>query len=150
MPNCGTWEEFLIIVYSHRVYRQSVLSRYKGGSAYAWDENHQPAALAASQPRALATDEIANIITEFRQAAANAIAAGFDGVEIHAANGYLIEQFINPALNVREDHYGGQSLQNRVRLLMDITDAIADEIGRTKGRGAIIALQHFTGHACVY
>ena len=104
----------------------------QGGSAYAWDENHQPAALAASQPRALATEEIADIITEFCQAAINAIAAGFDGVEIHAANGYLIEQFINPALNVREDHYGGQTLQNRTRLLMDITDAIADEIGRQK------------------
>ena len=101
----------------------------QGGNAFAWGENGLPLTVAASTPRALATDEIGKIVSDFRQAAENAIAAGFDGVEIHAANGYLIEQFINPVLNTRDDSYGGASLESRTRLLMKITDAISDAIG---------------------
>ncbi len=81
-----------------------------------------------SEPRALELDEIAGIIDDFRQAAANAIAAGFDGVEVHAANGYLLEQFAKDGANVRTDAYGG-SVENRARLTLEVTAAVAQEIG---------------------
>lgn len=81
-----------------------------------------------SEPRALAIDELPAIVNDFRQAAANAIAAGFDGVEIHGANGYLLEQFIKDGANQRTDAYGG-SIENRARLLLEVTAAVAEEIG---------------------
>jgi len=81
-----------------------------------------------SEPRALEIDELPAIVNDFRQAAANAIAAGFDGVEIHGANGYLLEQFIKDGANQRTDAYGG-SVENRARLLLDVTAAVAQEIG---------------------
>jgi len=104
----------------------------QGGSAFAWDENGEPATVTASLPRALLTEEIKQIVADFRKAAANAISAGFDGVEVHGANGYLIEQFINPVLNTRDDGYGGGSLASRTRLLLEIVDAISDEIGTSR------------------
>ena len=70
----------------------------------------------------------AGIVNDFRQAAANAIAAGFDGVEIHGANGYLLDQFVKDGANVRTDAYGG-SIENRARLLLEVTAAVVDEIG---------------------
>ncbi|AXE33062.1 alkene reductase [Chromobacterium phragmitis] len=79
-------------------------------------------------PRALETAEIAGIVDDYRQAARNAMAAGFDGVEIHAANGYLIDQFLRSTSNLRTDAYGG-SLENRLRFLMEASSAVADEIG---------------------
>lgn len=81
-----------------------------------------------SEPRALELEEIPQIIEDFRQAAANAIKAGFDGVEIHGANGYLLEQFIKDGANQRTDIYGG-SIENRPRLLLEVTEAIVKEIG---------------------
>jgi len=81
-----------------------------------------------SAPRALALAEIPGIIEDFRQAAANAIAAGFDGVEIHGANGYLLEQFLKDGANQRTDAYGG-SIENRARLLLEVTAAVAEQIG---------------------
>lgn len=81
-----------------------------------------------SEPRALELDEIPQIVKDFRQAAANAIAAGFDGVEVHGGNGYLLEQFIKDGANKRTDAYGG-SIENRARLLLEVTAAIVDEIG---------------------
>jgi N-ethylmaleimide reductase len=81
-----------------------------------------------SEPRALRLDEIPGIVEDFRQAAANAMAAGFDGVEIHGANGYLLEQFIKDGANTRTDAYGG-SIENRARLLLEVTAAVAKEIG---------------------
>lgn len=81
-----------------------------------------------SEPRALELEEIPQIIEDFRQAAANAIKAGFDGVEIHGANGYLLEQFIKDGANQRTDIYGG-SIENRSRLLLDVTRAVVQEIG---------------------
>ena len=74
-------------------------------------------------PRALETGEIAGIVDAFRQAARNAMAAGFDGVEVHGANGYLIEQFLQSRTNSRADRYGG-SIENRARFLMEITQAV--------------------------
>lgn len=76
-------------------------------------------------PRALETHEIALIIEEYRQAAINAKTAGFDAVEIHAANGYLLEQFLLDGTNKRNDQYGGNR-ENRARLLLEVTDAIID------------------------
>ena len=74
-------------------------------------------------PRALETEEIAEVIEAYRQGAENARAAGFDGVEIHAANGYLLDQFLQDSTNQRSDRYGG-SLENRARLLLEVTDAV--------------------------
>ena len=81
-----------------------------------------------SEPRALRTDEIPRLIEDYRQAARNAIEAGFDGVEVHGANGYLLEQFMRDSINDRSDAYGG-SRENRARLVVEVMTAIADEIG---------------------
>jgi N-ethylmaleimide reductase len=82
-------------------------------------------------PRALETDEIAGVVDSFRQAARNALTAGFDGVEIHGANGYLIEQFLQSHTNLRTDQYGG-SIANRARFLMEITQAVIDVWGANR------------------
>ncbi|WP_263142452.1 alkene reductase [Pseudomonas sp. RIT-PI-AD] len=74
-------------------------------------------------PRALETEEIADIVEAYRSGAENAKAAGFDGVEIHGANGYLLDQFLQDSTNTRTDRYGG-SLENRARLLLEVTDAV--------------------------
>ncbi|KWV59034.1 alkene reductase [Bradyrhizobium macuxiense] len=79
-------------------------------------------------PRALETSEIPLMVEAYRQAAKNALAAGFDGVEIHGANGYLIEQFLQSRSNLRTDQYGG-SIENRVRFLMEVTQAAIDVWG---------------------
>jgi N-ethylmaleimide reductase len=84
-------------------------------------------------PRALETSEIADVVEAFRQGARNALGAGFDGVEIHGANGYLLEQFLQSRSNLRTDQYGG-SIENRARLLLEITQAVievwgADRVG---------------------
>ncbi|WP_024851251.1 alkene reductase [Hydrogenovibrio kuenenii] len=79
-------------------------------------------------PHELTKAEIANIVQDFRQAAANAIAAGFDGVEVHGANGYLIDQFLRNSANQRSDEYGG-SLENRARFLNEVLEAVTNEIG---------------------
>ena len=79
-------------------------------------------------PHALEANEIPQVLEDFAQASKNAIAAGFDGVEIHAANGYLLDQFINTSSNKRTDRYGG-SIENRVRLTLEVTEAIAQSIG---------------------
>jgi N-ethylmaleimide reductase len=82
-------------------------------------------------PRALATGEIADLVEDYRVAAANALAAGFDGVELHAANGYLIDQFLRDGSNRRIDRYGG-SVTNRVRLLLEVTEALIGEAGTAR------------------
>jgi N-ethylmaleimide reductase len=84
-------------------------------------------------PRALETGEISGVIEAYRQGAENALKAGFDGVEIHGANGYLIEQFLQSHTNLRTDQYGG-SIENRTRFLMEVTQAVievwgADRVG---------------------
>lgn len=81
-----------------------------------------------SEPRALSLDELPGIIDDYRRAAANAVAAGFDGVEIHGANGYLLDQFAKDGANVRTDAYGG-SIERRARLLLEVTEAVTKEIG---------------------
>jgi len=82
-------------------------------------------------PRALETGEISDVVDAFRQAAKNALAAGFDGVEIHGANGYLLEQFLQSRSNLRTDRYGG-SIENRARLLLEITQAAIEVWGANR------------------
>lgn len=79
-------------------------------------------------PRELSSAELQSTIAEFRHAAASAIAAGADGVEIHGANGYLLHQFLSPNANHRTDSYGG-TIENRSRFVIDVAQAVADEIG---------------------
>ena len=79
-------------------------------------------------PRALETQEIAGIVEDYRKGAQNALEAGFDGVEIHGANGYLIDQFLRDGTNKRSDQYGG-SAENRVRFLIEVTQAVVDVWG---------------------
>lgn len=84
-------------------------------------------------PRALKTEELPDIVEQYRQGAKNALAAGFDGVEVHGANGYLLDQFLRDGTNKRTDAYGG-SAENRARLLLEVTEAVvgvwrADRVG---------------------
>ncbi len=87
-----------------------------------------PTFVETSEPRALDATEIPGIVEDYRHAAENAIACGFDGVEIHAANGYLIDQFLKTGSNHRTDDYGG-SLRNRARLLLEVVRAVVDDVG---------------------
>jgi N-ethylmaleimide reductase len=84
-----------------------------------------------SPPRALEADELPGIVAQYRQAAANALAAGFDGVEVHAGNGYLLDQFLRDCTNRRMDAYGG-SAHNRCRLMWEVLRAVAQECGRDR------------------
>lgn len=84
-----------------------------------------------SVPVALTAEGIQKVINSFVQAAKNAVEAGFDGVELHAANGYLLEQFLNPHVNNRTDHYGG-TMENRSRLIIEIAAKIVATIGKAK------------------
>jgi 2,4-dienoyl-CoA reductase-like NADH-dependent reductase (Old Yellow Enzyme family) len=81
-----------------------------------------------AEARALALDEIPDLIDDYVAAAGHAMAAGFDGVQIHAANGYLIDQFLRDGANLRDDDYGGP-IENRTRLLRQVTHAVADRVG---------------------
>ncbi|TPG41916.1 alkene reductase [Roseomonas nepalensis] len=80
------------------------------------------------EPRALEIGEIPGIVADYVAAARNALAAGFDGVEVHAANGYLLDQFLRDGSNKRTDRYGG-SIENRARLTLEVTQAVVDAIG---------------------
>jgi len=79
-------------------------------------------------PRALTTEEVAGVVEAFRKGAENAKAAGFDGAEIHGANGYLLDQFLQDGSNQRTDQYGGP-IENRARLLLEVADAVASVFG---------------------
>lgn len=83
------------------------------------------------EPKAMTKTDIEHTISDFVQGAKNAIEAGFDGVEIHGANGYLIDEFLRSNTNNRADEYGGNQ-QNRIRFLIDLTHAVADAIGKDK------------------
>ena len=83
------------------------------------------------EPRALDASELPNIVADYVHATKCALAAGFDGVEIHAANGYLLDQFLRDGTNKRDDNYGG-SIENRIRLLMEVTAAVVAVAGSDK------------------
>jgi 2,4-dienoyl-CoA reductase-like NADH-dependent reductase (Old Yellow Enzyme family) len=93
------------------------------GSAHTYDGKQRYA-----EARALRADEIPGLLQDYRHAASNAIEAGFDGVQIHAANGYLIDQFLRDNSNFRDDAYGGP-IENRIRLLREVAQAVSDTIG---------------------
>ena len=82
-------------------------------------------------PESMTADDIRTTVAEYAQAAKNAVAAGFDGVELHAANGYLLEQFIRPNSNQRTDNYGG-SIENRARFVLEVLNAVIEAIGRER------------------
>jgi len=84
-----------------------------------------------AMPQAMTEADIKATIEEFAQAAKNAVAAGFDGIELHGANGYLLEQFIRPSSNQRTDRYGG-SIENRARFVLEVADAAIKAIGKDK------------------
>lgn len=98
-------------------------------------------------PRALERREIRAIVEDYRQAARNAIRAGFDGVEIHGANGYLIDQFLRTTSNQRTDDYGG-SRQNRLRFLREVVDAVASEAGPERTAIRLAPFLTARGMAC--
>lgn len=81
-----------------------------------------------TESRPLRLDEMAGIVEDYAQAARNAMEAGFDGVQVHGANGYLIDQFLRDSANFREDAYGG-SIENRIRLMREVTQAVVDAVG---------------------
>ncbi|MEU4014985.1 alkene reductase [Microbacterium sp. NPDC028030] len=89
---------------------------------------------------ALTLDEIPAVVEQFAQAARNAIAAGFDGVEVHGANGYLVHEFLSPVSNVREDRYGG-SPENRARFAIEVATAVAAAVGADR-TGIRLSPQH--------
>jgi len=99
--------------------------------AFIYREDGSRGTAEPSQARPLETEEVQRVVSDFVEAAQRAREAGFDGIEIHAANGYLFEQFLNPVTNDRTDDYGG-SLQNRARLILDTVDAIASRIGSSR------------------
>lgn len=103
-----------------------------GALAYARDDAGAPAFVATSAPRALSTGEVRRVVDDFAQAAQNAVDAGFDGVEIHGANGYLHEQFLNPRVNDRTDRYTGATIGGRIAFTLEVVDAIAARIGAAR------------------
>lgn len=115
-----------------RVVHSSFLNGEPPVSASATTAPHKAHTYEGRQPydeaRALALDEIPELLGDYAKAAGFAMAAGFDGVQLHAANGYLIDQFLRDGSNFRDDDYGG-SIENRVRLLRQVTHTIADVVG---------------------
>ena len=97
------------------------------GEMYTDQSGNQP----HPTPKAMTAEDLEATKADFVQAAKNAIAAGFDGVELHAANGYLLEQFLYPGSNQRTDNYGG-SVENRARFVLEVSEAVANAIGKDK------------------
>ncbi len=109
---------------SHSSFHQGKLPVSASAIKINGDEIHTPVGKQPYEtPRALETDEVASVVEDYRLAAERAQAAGFDGVEIHAANGYLINQFLDSKTNHRTDQYGG-SVENRYRLLKEVVEAV--------------------------
>jgi N-ethylmaleimide reductase len=104
----------------------------------AGEDGTTPGFVQASSPRALSIAEIAEIVDQYRIAAQNAMAAGFDGVELHGANGYLVNQFIDSNANTRTDRYGG-SLENRLRFLREVAEALVEGTGDASRVGIRLA-----------
>lgn len=121
---------------SHPVFQQGqapVAPSALAPNAQVWivDEHGQGGMVDCPVPRALTVSEIRAIVNDYYTAAANALAAGFDGVEIHAANGYLIDSFLRSGSNLRTDAYGG-SIEKRLRFLDEVTDAVTDAVGAAR------------------
>lgn len=106
--------------------------RAKDSTAYGYNENGEPDRVAPPAPHQLSTDEVMRVVEDFAQAAENAMKAGFDGVEIHGANGYLHEQFLNPKVNDRTDKYSADRLENRLRFTVEVIDAVVKRVGANR------------------
>lgn len=123
---------FAQIMHAGRVSHEAVNGGYEviAPSAIAIEgELHTPLGkMAYPEPRELGTGELPAIIQEFVQASVNAISAGFDGIELHSANGYLLHEFLSPASNQRDDVYGG-SPENRARFVIEVAQAVAAVLG---------------------
>lgn len=119
----------------------------QGVNVFVAERDGRPGFVQASAPRALSVDEIGAVVDDFRQAARNAMAAGFDGVELHAANGYLVNQFIDSGANTRTDAYGG-SHDNRLRFLGEVAQALVEGTG-SKDRVGIRLAPLTTLNGCV-
>lgn len=96
------------------------------GTCFAYDEKGNAGKVNVSAAQALLSMKFKQVKQDYIHAARNAMNAGFDGVEIHAANGYLIEQFVNAGLNTRGDQYGGDTMENRLRFALEVTDAVCE------------------------
>ncbi|MFM0121640.1 alkene reductase [Paraburkholderia sp. RL18-101-BIB-B] len=103
--------------------------RAEHSDVFAHDADGKLGFIRAGTPRRLSTDEVSALVGTFSQAFANARQAGFDGVEIHGANGYLFDQFMNSVLNTRDDRYGGSNVEDRTRFLMEVVEAAVRELG---------------------
>lgn len=125
-----------IVIQLWHVGRISHSSLLPDGAAPVSSTNRRPNAqtftregfVPVSAPRALRDDELPGLVNDYRRAARNAIEAGFDGVEVHSANSYLLDQFLRDSVNDRTGPYGG-SIPNRARLLLEVMAAVAEEIG---------------------
>lgn len=104
----------------------------KGATAFGYDEDGKVGLVPTTTPRVLSASEVTDVVQDFSQAAANAIEAGFDGVEIHGANGYLHEQFLNPMVNDRTDQYSSDTMENRLRFTLEVVDAVIARIGNRR------------------
>ncbi|MFC9790113.1 alkene reductase [Rhodococcus sp. NPDC127528] len=101
------------------------------GKTFAFTDDGTVGFVDVSTPRPLSTQEVSRVARDFACGATNAREAGFDGVELHGANGYLFEQFLNPSTNTRTDHYGG-SIRHRARFLLETVDRVSEAIGSTR------------------
>jgi N-ethylmaleimide reductase len=125
LMHCGRVAHPLNLPQGARVLGPSAVAA--AGDMYTDAEGLKPNAL----PQAMTEADIQATISEFAQGAKNAVAAGFDGVELHGANGYLLEQFIRPNSNQRTDGYGG-AIENRARFVLEVVDAVIKAIGKDK------------------
>jgi N-ethylmaleimide reductase len=114
------------------------------GKTFIVDDNGNGAWAEVPVPQQLTLEGIAQIVQDFRLAARNAMAAGMDGVEIHAGNGYLLDQFINSNSNHRTDAYGG-SVEHRTRLLFEVVEAVSDEVGAVNVGVRLTPMGRFMG-----
>jgi N-ethylmaleimide reductase len=113
--------------------------------SFAWDADGKPANVPVSQPRIATVAELRQVVADYAQGARNARRAGFDGAEVHGANGYLFDQFLNAAVNERSDEYGRQSAETRTRLLLEAFDAVASVLGPERTGVRIAPFGHFGG-----
>lgn len=125
LMHCGRIAHPLNLPAGARVLAPSAVAA--AGEMYTDAEGMKPNAT----PQAMSAADIASTVEEYVQAAKNAVAAGFDGVELHGANGYLLEQFIRPNSNQRSDAYGG-AIENRARFVLEVADAVIKAVGRDK------------------
>ena len=125
LMHCGRIAHPLNLPAGARVLAPSAVAA--AGEMYTDAEGMKPNAM----PQAMTEADIKTAIEEYAQAAKNAVAAGFDGIELHGANGYLLEQFIRPNSNQRTDRYGG-SIENRARFVLEVADAAIKAIGKDK------------------